>query len=152
TSQLFFLQINEKDDNDKTQLFYAVESRDIVKITMLLKRGADPNIGDSDDYSPLHLAARSGFTDVCALLLLTGNADLNAKDKEGNITPLHYAAYEGHIDVVDLLLKCGANVNLKCSDGNTAYDDAVQNEHKEIARLLDCAFNRDNFFESTLNK
>ncbi|PSN45358.1 hypothetical protein C0J52_06543 [Blattella germanica] len=143
--------INQKDLLGNTQLMHAVESRDVINIAMLLKRRADANIGHGFYHFPLHYAAIKGFTDVCALLLLVGNADVNAKHRIYKETTLHFAALNGHADVVELLLKCGADVHLKSSDGLTAFDKAVVQGHQEVVRLLKHASNRD-MFSSNLNK
>ncbi|PSN29324.1 hypothetical protein C0J52_27908 [Blattella germanica] len=93
----------------------------------------------------LKIKTIKGFTDVCALLLLVGNADVNAKHRIYKETTLHFAALNGHADVVELLLKCGADVHLKSSDGLTAFDKAVEQGHQQVARLLKHASNRDMF-------
>ncbi len=48
---------------------------------LLLDRGAEVNVRDKYDFTPLHLAAGSGYTDI-AELLLKKRADLNAKITE----------------------------------------------------------------------
>ncbi|PSN53968.1 hypothetical protein C0J52_22981 [Blattella germanica] len=118
-------QVNEKGAKGWTQLILAARNNDIVRTGVLLKIGADVNISDDRGWFPLHHAASRGFAEVCALLLLVGNADLNANTK-GNCTPLHIAAANGHKKVVELLIKFGADLNLKCLDGKTAYEYAVE--------------------------
>lgn len=77
----------------------------------LLKRGADPNIGDAYSMTPLHFAASRGDQEVARALLHHG-ADPDARDYNGD-TPLIEAAYRGHEEVVRLLLARGASVNIK---------------------------------------
>jgi hypothetical protein len=64
----------------------------------LLKRGADPNIGDAYSMTPLHFAASRGDQEVARALLHHG-ADPDARDYNGD-TPLIEAAYRGHEEVV----------------------------------------------------
>ena len=60
-------------------------------------------------FTPLHVAAREGHTEVVELLCNNG-AFIDAVDKF-NYTPLHLAARQGHTDVVKLLLQNGASID-----------------------------------------
>lgn len=66
---------------------------------LLLKFGADPNVRDrSTGATPLHDAARTGFTDT-ARLLIQFQANPNARDNK-NCRPIDVA---GNIEVRDFL-------------------------------------------------
>jgi len=54
----------------------------------------------------------------------------------GNNTPLIVAATYGRIDMAKALLKKGANKSTKNSNGETAKDIAVKNNHPELAKIL----------------
>lgn len=84
---------------------------DMAMMDLLLKHGANPNIGDSYSKRPLHFAASQGNIPVVQALLAHG-ADANVKDYTGD-TPLTEAAYRDNIEVVKLLLAHGADVNAK---------------------------------------
>jgi ankyrin repeat protein len=60
---------------------------------------------DGYGITPLHGAAFMGFQDMVELLL-TNNADVNAKDVKGE-TPLQAAKMAKHQNIVELLLKHG---------------------------------------------
>jgi len=47
-----------------------------------------------------------------------------------------WGAVNGSTEAVLLLLKLGADKTIIDSNGNTAYDDAVENGHFELAELL----------------
>jgi hypothetical protein len=85
------------------------------------------NISDPDfatlRMTPLHKAARDGDTNEVKLLL-THDADVNAKDSYGN-TPLHLAAANDHKDVAEILLAHGAEVNARDNHGVTPLHKAV---------------------------
>ena len=49
---------------------------------LLLDAGADKEVKDEDGWTPLHVAARKGHTDIVKLLLDAG-ADKDVKDKDG---------------------------------------------------------------------
>ena len=78
---------------------------------MLLQHGADVHAQDKEKWTPLHIAAGNGHTEVVELLLEKG-ADINAKDEYGG-TPLHYAALKGQTEVAEFLLEKKADVHPK---------------------------------------
>lgn len=69
--------------------------------------------------------------------LVSKGADINCQDKEG-WSPLHFAAQESSVAAIRTLLECGAKVDLKDSNGNTALFRAVFNSKGagEIISLL----------------
>ena len=101
-------------------LLYAARrgSGDICKI--LIDSGANVNVKDSGDNTPLHCAARA---DVCKILIDSG-ADVNARNSGGS-TPLHRAAHYHGADVCKELIDAGANVNVKNSGGSTPLHNAA---------------------------
>ena len=62
--------------------------------------------GIPSGYTALHYAASNGKTEILKLLLSNG-ADVNAKNRDGNITPLFLANLEGHTEIIELLKKNG---------------------------------------------
>jgi hypothetical protein len=71
---------------------------------------------------------------MIAALVLAG-ADLNLRDRYGNL-PLHAAAALGNRYHVVTLLRCGSLINIKRHDGRTAYMLATRNGYSKIADLL----------------
>jgi hypothetical protein len=66
-------------------------------IEWLLHRGADPNIGGRNGWTPLHFAASRGRTEI-AEILLQHRAVVNGQDIDGEI-PLHLASKRRHVDL-----------------------------------------------------
>ncbi|XP_020632959.1 transient receptor potential cation channel subfamily A member 1-like [Orbicella faveolata] len=91
---------------------------------------------DKDERSRtlLYIASRSGFYDMCELLLEKG-ACINEVQSTGS-TPLHGAAYYGHAQIVGLLLQHGAKTDIKNQFGRTALDESAT---PEIQRLIQTA-------------
>ena len=65
---------------------------------LLLEHGMDVHAVDSDGFTPIFTATRSGATEMVALLLAHG-AHPNVKD-HWKVTPLHYAVRKGFADIV----------------------------------------------------
>mmetsp|Transcript_11973 Transcript_11973/g.36153 ORF Transcript_11973/g.36153 Transcript_11973/m.36153 type:complete len:130 (-) Transcript_11973:302-691(-) len=95
-----------------TTLGVAADAGDLTRVKARLAAGDDVNepIGP-DQYTPLHLAAINGFTEV-AVALCDGGADVDAKDWD-NGTPLFRAAFNGHTEVALALLERGIDVDMK---------------------------------------
>lgn len=77
----------------------------------LLKKGADIDFADKDGYTPLVIAALSGFDSIVRLLLECG-ADVEHTDKEG-FTPLMLIIVEGQEkvwEIATMLLDNNANI------------------------------------------
>ena len=101
--------INSQSTFGETPLYRALtgdESKAVLVIQRLLEHGADPNICDDDDRSPLHEASSLGWLDAARLLLSSG-AKVDKRDDEGR-TPLQVAESKGHEKLTKLLLEHGA--------------------------------------------
>ena len=80
----------------------------------------------------LYIASRSGFHDLCELLLEKG-ASINEVQSTGS-TPLHGAAYYGHTKIVELLLHHGAKTEIKNQFKNTALEETTKPETQNRIR------------------
>ena len=91
----------------------------------------------------------SSHDDLCSqLLFAAGNGDVVGARKALSLgidpsaadydlrTALHVASAEGHVKLVRLLLDNGAQVGLKDRWGKTPLDEAKDNKHEEIIKLL----------------
>jgi len=130
---------------------------------LLIAKGADVNLRDDWEWTPLHLVR----TEEVAELLISNGADVNALDKHGD-TPLdnavdsmrtgianllrkhggktgdwmdaynsiHSAAIAGHIDAIKQHIADGEDVNLRDDWEWTPLHEAAYNGRKEVAELL----------------
>lgn len=82
-------------------LLGAAEKGEVSKVCTFLEKGADINVRDEYDRTPLMLAAYGGHTEVVKILLGSG-ADVNAEGKYG-ATALSFATARNHDEIVQLL-------------------------------------------------
>ncbi|XP_057695637.1 ankyrin repeat and protein kinase domain-containing protein 1 isoform X2 [Corythoichthys intestinalis] len=85
-----------------TPLIVAVLNRFHDIMLLLLEHGADPRLGDDDQWSAIHFASQNG-DDRAVRLLLDKGALADACEKSGWM-PLHLACQNGYETVVRLLL------------------------------------------------
>ena len=116
----------------------AADDGNLLVVRPLLIAGADVNMGNTNDDTPLHMASSRGHLEVVRALLAAG-APVNKSNNFGD-TPLHRASlggyFKGHLEVTRVLLSAGADMNRCNNDGNTPLDLASKNEHWNIVDLL----------------
>jgi ankyrin repeat protein len=109
-------------------------------VNLLLKYGADPNLGSDDSGNPevpLIIAAARGHAEDAEVVraLLLAHADPNLVDSKGN-TALISASLAGSTNVARDLLDAKANPNHPDPDGNTALILASHYGRLDMVRCL----------------
>ena len=113
----------------------AAAEGDMADVKRHLQKGADVNIKDDNDWTPLLYSAFNGKQDVVVFLIKQG-ADVNVASRITGWTPLHVAADKGHLEVVKTLVGAGANVNAKDKVGMTPIRSAIGDGHKDVIEFL----------------
>ncbi len=103
-------------------------------VKQLIVDGANINITNNNDTTPLHLAAFRGDKEIVELLIVAG-ADIDRLDNNWQ-TPLHFAVNKGHKEIVKLLIDQCADINIKTKNSTTSLHFAAYNRHKNIVQLL----------------
>jgi len=155
-------------EGGETALMSAVKANNVDIARTLLKAGANPNAVNTvveteeqvDGATPLITAINmySRFRDPTALrILLNAGADPNylstgeyainrnlthASHPNAGITALHVAAEQGAVVPTKLLLEHGADPSLARSDGAVAVSIAQENQHPDVATLIESYLNR----------
>ncbi|KAJ4183501.1 hypothetical protein NW759_017070, partial [Fusarium solani] len=128
------INIDGKDSDSRTPLWWAAAKGHEAVVRLLLDRGAHTEAADKDGWTPLWRAAANGHEAVVRLLLDRG-AHTEAADKNGR-TLLWRATKNGHEAIVRLLLEKGAHTEAADKDGWTPLSRAAANGHEAIVRLL----------------
>lgn len=94
-----------------------------------IAKGADPFGRTSENYTPLHYAARRSSPDIVQYLIDLG-ANVNARTKRyqftiGRYTPLHVAIQKP--ENLRVLIAAEADINIKDASGNTPLHWATFN-------------------------
>ncbi|CAB0033253.1 unnamed protein product [Trichogramma brassicae] len=144
------VEVNAQDENGDTPLRLAVEynetygNSDFQKmVSLLLRRGADPNLANTEGLTPLHAICQKDNHVMLEYFLeindeIQQTVHVNAQDKEGN-TPLLLALQADHQKMAEYLLEKGANPHLTNARGLTALH-AICNDQKDHHALVKTIF------------
>ena len=123
------VDVNGTGPDGETALLVACVTHQWPTVFKLLALDADPNVGNRDGLTPLHVATLTGSLDAVRGLIGHG-ADVDTRLRttitektllQGD-TPLHSACRAGHLAVVQILLKNGANPTVRSEDGAIPAD------------------------------
>lgn len=103
-------------------------------VSLFIKKGANVNVLDRDNKTPLHYAATNGNEKSIELLIKKG-AKIDAKDSNQK-TPLHYAAEWGNSKSVELLINNNANPKNLDENNNSPLHYAAKSGSNESVALL----------------
>ena len=122
-----------RDASGNSPLMYAAALGSLESMRLLLDAGADPNVSNKFDATPLMWCAGDAAK---VRLLLSKGAKADARSKLGR-TPLLIAAYnDGAIEAARLLLEKGADVNARDNGGTSVLELAAAANNIELARIL----------------
>lgn len=106
----------------------------------LIEHGADVNVKNDDDVSPLDLSCRKGYFEISKNIIACQEAAQSNDDDlaldVSNEHPLHVACFEGAHEVVKLLLLQGAQIHKLNKENKNCLDIAISRGHKEVIRVL----------------
>ena len=145
-------------------LYLATTNQQIDVVKLLLKHGADPNLGQN---KPLNAACSKGDLELVEILMEHGaklqipsgndkNTELVEASKGDNLQLVEYLISKGadvnyangknsaitaaceysSVEMVELLLNCGADVNLVTSTGDTGLIVACERDEAVLVRVL----------------
>ena len=101
----------------ESSLIETARFQDAKAVSILLDRGADPDLRQADGATALHWAVYRQDVEMTRLLLAAG-ADVNAVNRLG-ASPLFVAAEGGNAGLIEQLLKAGADPETALAVGET---------------------------------
>ncbi|XP_063190605.1 ankyrin repeat domain-containing protein 27 isoform X1 [Chroicocephalus ridibundus] len=117
------------------KLLRAVADGDLeMKFGRISANGLGVNVSNRDGFTPLHVAALHGHSELVSLLLKHG-ASISARNVK-HAVPLHLACQKGHFQVVKCLMAYNDKQNKKDIYGNTPLIYACLNGQYETTALL----------------
>ncbi len=126
--------VNLKEEDGRTPIFFAVQNGDIEIVKALLLHGADVNVRSEDGETPLMQIYEDSTVEMVQLLIDAG-AKVNRTTKEGS-TALMRAAASAPAKVVKVLLDAGAEVNARDEEGWTPLMRAAYADDFEKVQVL----------------
>ncbi|MCJ1439466.1 Ankyrin-2 [Xylographa pallens] len=104
---------NQRDDDDRLPIHWAVSYNHLPVVELLVsRRDFDPDVKDGSGWTPLMIAASLRDGDDLVDLLLKKEADVNAKNYNGQ-TALHFAASKNNLGVARRLIFHKATARMK---------------------------------------
>lgn len=137
------MDVNGQDEAGNSSLFMACMKGDVSFVKFLLQEGADPNLRNRADSTPIMVASRNrgSFAETVPLLIEHG-ADVKIKAKDGAtvlwplVTLLGRADEKRILETVKLVLSKGAEVDPAIEGGFTPLMFAVRGGHAGMTQLL----------------
>ncbi|MCH9814528.1 MAG: ankyrin repeat domain-containing protein [Epsilonproteobacteria bacterium] len=120
------IEINNRDEHGKNLLYYAIETKNINNVKLLIESGIELNVMPHQ-HAMMH-AVYCDYLESVQYLLEKG-IDINLQDREGK-TALMCAAYYGRVDICCYLLNEGADLFLM----DQKYDMAIDFAYRTIAK------------------
>jgi ankyrin repeat protein len=117
-----------------TVLHKAVLCQQLEVAHVLIDKGADVNMKDSNGNTALHVVAKEGIIGAVKFLV-EKESSISAANGNGD-TPLHVAAKNGKLEAVKYLMKNGADISILNKAGKTALHVAACGDNLDMVKYL----------------
>lgn len=117
------VDVNKPDDTGNFALHYAAAADHTKCVSIMLSKGANPNVTNKLRETPLHKAAARGALRTAKLLVNNG-ANVNAIDKEGKAPRQVAVALGGKPELIDVLTP-GVKIDFDVPEPDADEDDSA---------------------------
>lgn len=125
-----------KDDDDRVAMHWACSYNHLPIVELLVSRNDfDPDVQDGSGWTPLMIAASLPEGDALVDLLLNKEADVNAKNYNGQ-TALHFTASKNNLDTARKLVAHKATARVKDKRGQLPLHRAAAVGSVPMVKLL----------------
>jgi uncharacterized protein len=129
--------VNVSVESGATALFAAAQEGYPDVVQLLIAAGADVNAKTADGTTLIMISSSKGYASVLRVILKSKKTRSSVDTKLSNgRTALMMASAAGNSEAVQVLLAAKADVNLKDSDGDTAYKAAWRSKLPYTAAVL----------------
>lgn len=130
------VDVNYRDMDGSTAMHFAAMKGNLELIGKLGLLGADINVQNKLEQTPLYQALKNNKPHAISALHQLGT-DINAiLDKEKGLTALMVASHNGWLETVQTLLKLGADKSLRDKEGHSALINASYLMHIPVMTEL----------------
>ncbi|MBN2356421.1 ankyrin repeat domain-containing protein [candidate division KSB1 bacterium] len=131
---VFLSVANTADSTDKLRdLSHKLKANDTNKVLKLIKNGADVDVLNKQNLTPLAVAVDRNYIEISKVLLENG---ANPNFKTNDSLPLLIISAQQNWEIVKLLVQYGADVNCTDASGNTPLHNAAMFNQIETAKIL----------------
>ena len=141
---LVFFPLNAFAKSNVTELIVAVERGDLKKVKSLIKAGADVNKPGGNlmwGKSPLMMSMLQKRYDIFSFLI-EHEADVNAKDEDGNFPLIVISKYNLDIKFLKKLVDHGADINARNKNGEQFVHSVSRSYREQDKELLEYAISK----------
>lgn len=117
--------VNPISPKKENAAMYATRKGNFKLLKMLLEYGAVLNTPNSDDFTPIHVAATLGHAEVVSVIDDSRKVDFEDLHDDDGLSPVHRACQgvsAAHTKTVKVFLDGGVDINLETDDGYTLLD------------------------------
>ena len=126
-------KLEEVTDLKQTPLLLAAKNGFFEIGKLLIQLGANVNVKDHYEYTPLHHSIMFNQIEFAKLLLNNGS---HVENPRSGHQPIHSAVWAKYLEATKLLIDHGANVNLKDFRNNSPIYYAVKRNAIDMVKLL----------------
>jgi hypothetical protein len=133
-SEILGMGTLQRNGDMESRLFLAIKELDTNTVHGILSNGMNPNVLDSDGFSPLYYAAIKESMSICQLLVKHG-ADVNLKDSKLR-TPIFGAVFSGNLELTRYFVENHAILDLIDTTGLNLLHIAARKGHHFMLHYL----------------